>query len=942
MFKLRWDKETNGVRLCETAPEEDLLAVPPRPVFFEELDLLGLDKPPHNWRYPRANPDGSPLTAPLLWACERRYFYRGEHVLTAQGGNLHDAPTLLTHGTAAAAAGTAPRDLECGDSSPLSPSATCRRHPAGTGKSDRARQVAPDQSGEFRAKRQDRSRSEPEHSPHSKPAPAGTASASAAPAPFTLVPVDLAALVALNAELLFLLEYEALEFIHNTWRKYAGVRKARDAAPVNAALDFEQMRREYEKREKRPYAIIKENCESFDIMPADTAAQLGKQTLLSTKTEMFVASFSGGKDSQVLIDLVTRAVPPDAFRVVYSDTGYELPTSLKIYEDTKRLYQQKFPALEFLLAKNHEQVLHYWDKIGIPSNHFRWCCGVMKTAPLYRTLKDISGLGRQPHILTFDGVRAEESEGRSHYGRIGKGVKHNNVINARPILYWNNFEIFLYLFARNLPINPAYRSGLTRVGCVICPFASSWSDHFCGRICNKELTPFYKRINEFVRKAGVRDADAYIKEGNWKSRGSGREMEIDYSLNVVSALPDFKAIAKNPQENFLEWLKVLGDYTMRSDTAGEIFISLKYKRQIFDLKITGKFGAGVRSLKNISFTLTAGNVIVVPSFAAHLRKVLNKSVYCCNCEFCEVECPTGALAVVPVVSVNSSTCIHCFSCLDFDDKGCVTAKSLNTTTGTVMKVKTIDRYNTFGLRGHWLAKYLSDTEKFFANGENGLNVRKQIPALKHWLQEAGIIELPAATVTGTGTALARHYGSSQTTVWEIIWVNLTENAEIAKWYAENIDFGLPFTAEEMGARLREHYTGRFSERTLQNALTALRNTFKESPLGSTIPVCVSVDKNTFVRSPVPVLSTATVAYSLYRYAEKNKRHNLTVGEFYRDGQKDGVFRQFGLPREALERALRTLKEEKNRVLDADLNMGLDNIKLREDLTSTKVLELLLQ
>jgi hypothetical protein len=57
MFKLTWHKApdgtfTNLVALRETAPEEDLLAVPPRPVFFEELDLLGLDKPPHNLREP--------------------------------------------------------------------------------------------------------------------------------------------------------------------------------------------------------------------------------------------------------------------------------------------------------------------------------------------------------------------------------------------------------------------------------------------------------------------------------------------------------------------------------------------------------------------------------------------------------------------------------------------------------------------------------------------------------------------------------------------------------------------------------------------------------------------------------------------------------------------------------------------------------------------------
>ena len=35
------------------------------------------------------------------------------------------------------------------------------------------------------------------------------------------------------------------------------------------------------------------------------------------------------------------------------------------------------------------------------------------------------------------------------------------------------------------------------------------------------------------------------------------------------------------------------------------------------------------------------------------------------------------------------------------------------------------------------------------------------------------------------------------------------------------------------------------------------------------------------------------------------------------------------------------RTDKNRVLNADLNMGLDNINLREDLTAMDILELLL-
>lgn len=43
MFKITWDKETGGV-LLDTKVSKDTLGIAPRPVWIEELQLLGLDK----------------------------------------------------------------------------------------------------------------------------------------------------------------------------------------------------------------------------------------------------------------------------------------------------------------------------------------------------------------------------------------------------------------------------------------------------------------------------------------------------------------------------------------------------------------------------------------------------------------------------------------------------------------------------------------------------------------------------------------------------------------------------------------------------------------------------------------------------------------------------------------------------------------------------------
>ena len=52
---------------------------------------------------------------------------------------------------------------------------------------------------------------------------------------------------------------------------------------------------------KKKMAIVREDCDSFEIMPLDTAEKQGKKVFHTTKIDKFLASFSGGKDSQVCV-----------------------------------------------------------------------------------------------------------------------------------------------------------------------------------------------------------------------------------------------------------------------------------------------------------------------------------------------------------------------------------------------------------------------------------------------------------------------------------------------------------------------------------------------------------------------------------------------------------------------------------------------------------------
>ena len=838
MSKIEWDIKTGGVVLKRHISKETL-SVSPRPVFYEELDLLKLDE--LGWKYPRCK-------EPLLWACNKQYFYRGQFVFETKGANVYDAPTVVFQ-----------KD--------------CER--------------------------------------------------------LKLKPVDVEAMLKKNSDEMFLIESEAIEFIREQYLKYANASNTRKAAKANE-LDFEALVAMAEKKTKKKMAIVKQDCDSFDVVPLDAAEETGKQVYLTTKIDKFLASFSGGKDSQVVLDLCTRAIPPQDFEVIYSDTGYELPPSLHMYEEIAQHYKSLYPELSFRTARNHASVLSYWDKIGTPSDTHRWCCAVMKTGPLYRMLKTEDN--KQAKVLTFDGVRAEESTRRSGYNRVGKGVKHDTVINARPILYWNTTEIFLYMFKYDLHLNPAYRQGMTRVGCLVCPFANEWNEMIANVHYKDDVKPFLDKIENFAKKAGVKDVKEYVSEGGWKRRASGNLVDQTSFIDFKSTTPNLVAIIKNPKIPVLSFLQTLGNYSA-TEQNGKIVGEIRIKKEVYRFSLKSDKGNYIFEVKNIQDVVLAGL----------LKRVLFKSTYCINCETCEVECPTGALSVYPEVKIDSNKCVHCHKCLEFHEKGCIAANSLYITTGNSMttKVGNIDRYKNFGLKEEWLSDYFTELNNYWTSN-HGLNENYQIPSLKAWLKDAEIID-EKNNVTELGELLANPdvMANYPNLAWEIVWINLSYNSFIVNWFTQNVGLDMTCSQKSFEELIKEQYPT-YKDKTVHNAVYQLRRTLKESPIGELLGQYNEINKDAFSRGSYDDLSPEAVAYSLYKYACSRKIYNLRVNDFYKNEAIAGPLKEFCLPKSDFEGALRTLNSNKNRVLVAELNMGLDSITLREDLNPITALKSLLE
>lgn len=832
MYKITWDNETGGI-LLNLKVVDNSLSVSPRPVFWEELDLLGLDA--QGWKYPHCE-------EPLMWACNKQYYYRGQYLFDAQGANIYDAPKVVLQ-----------KGVE----------------------------------------------------------------------PMKLVPVNMAKMLSRNKDPMFLMESEAIDFIRDTYMAYSAATKSVERVAANK-IDFEALTERLEKKTKQKMAIVKQDCDSFDIMPLDQANEEGKRVFQTTKIDYFLASFSGGKDSQVVLDLCTRAIPPSAFQVIYSDTGYELPSSLDLYKEVQEFYGKKFPDLKFSTAKNHESVLNYWDKIGTPTNTHRWCCSVMKTAPLYRIMK-LPGSNKQGKVLAFDGVRAEESDRRAGYLRIGKG-KHTNVFNAHPILNWNTAEIFLYLFRHDLELNSAYRFGDTRVGCLICPFANSWNDMVVSRLYPDKQKLFLDKISKWSSQFGIKDPAIFIKDGKWQVKAVGDKSGIKTNVVFIEKNGELTAHISYPNHSIYTWLPTLGEYSLYKKgniEKGE----LQFKNNLYSFEV-------VYTSNKVTFVLhnCFDNRLIFS-----LKRVINKAAYCVQCEVCEVDCPTGALSIYPEIKVDKTKCIHCLKCINAHDRGCIATDCIRMLKDSDKNASAkVQAYKNFGLHEDWINEYFSDIENFWGNNSLGT---AQVDSFKMWLKHAEVIDDKLA-ITPFGRILQEIYVNDVNLLWELLVTNLSYNSFIINWFANNIETNQIYSKESIVDSIIEQGVNATAT-TVKNAVSALFSTFNYSPIGSILNYCIETGPS-FRRESYEDITDVGLAYNLYKYAEMKGIHSLRVSDFFAVDCENGPHRVLGIEKSTFEKTLRALNSASNRVLIADLNMGLDNISLRDDLDSISVLEALLK
>lgn len=250
-------------------------------------------------------------------------------------------------------------------------------------------------------------------------------------------------------------------------------------------------------------------------------------------------SFSGGKDSTVLLHLVRRFFPQ--VRAMFIDSGLEYPEvrefvkgqadvdwvrprkSFKQVVETygyplvsKEISQQVNEARntksEKLRAKRLSDVpgssgrLSYkWRfLVDAPFQVSHLCCQWLKKEPSSRYEKET---GRKPFVGT---MASESSLRKQRYLRYGCNSFDTKRPMSTPLAFWKEEDVYAYIEREKLEISRIYSMGYERTGCMFCGFGLQY-DGEESRF--KRMAVTHPNIHEYVmKKLGMEEMIRYLGE----------------------------------------------------------------------------------------------------------------------------------------------------------------------------------------------------------------------------------------------------------------------------------------------------------------------------------------------------------------------------------------------------------------------------------------------
>lgn len=256
--------------------------------------------------------------------------------------------------------------------------------------------------------------------------------------------------------------------------------------------------------------------------------KLASDMSLRLYQQPLVITYSGGKDSDVLLHLAEVSGIP--FEALHSLTTADAPETVRhVYSTFRRLEDKGIKCNVDKHVQPDGSRLTMWNliprKLMPPTRVARYCCAV---------LKEDGGKGR----MISTGVRwAESSARKKNRGALevqsSQKVKSLILLNdndkdrrlfetcqmkgkriCNPIVDWADEDIWEYVDAEKIKMNPLYCEGFRRVGCIGCPMAS------------KTRTMEFARY-PLIRAAYIRAFDRMLTERRRRGKSSRWQTGVD-------------------------------------------------------------------------------------------------------------------------------------------------------------------------------------------------------------------------------------------------------------------------------------------------------------------------------------------------------------------------------------------------------------------------------
>lgn len=418
----------------------------------------------------------------------------------------------------------------------------------------------------------------------------------------------------------------------------------------------------------------------FDYISSEAMDYIRSVAKNADLSDLFV-SFSGGKDSTVVSDLVFRSLGTQQVLHIFGDTTLEFPETMEYVQR----FKQEHPRTPVISSRNkNKEFYELAEQLGSPSRQMRWCCTVFKTGAIQRKIQSL--FKNKQKILTFYGIRRSESVSRSKYDRESDSPKITVQRTISPIIDWLDFDVWLYLLSTHIDFNHAYRQGYNRVGCWMCPNNGIWSEFLSKIYMPEQYKKWHEFLLSFAVKLGKPDPEVYVNEGKWKARQGGDGVEYS-KKSILSFEPcalqentiNFD-LQKPISEALYELFKPFGrlNFDLGNERLGEVYVIGLDGNPA--LKLQGKIGSAV--LKVGILSKSAGHCNSIKAVEDKIKCQITKYQMCMGCLACESVCRHGAISIATdrkgLISykISDEKCVRCGECINHFNVGCYIRKVL--------------------------------------------------------------------------------------------------------------------------------------------------------------------------------------------------------------------------------------------------------------------------